>query len=188
MSGWINERKSMKHNKVDQILSGSKSWVVGKIIIKKIKRKRSRHQRTVGGEPANQCHNVVNPYLLLLMNLGKQQLIKAIRGPYRFNYINAVWILQKISIKHRAPSQKKSIVQFHFRAATANIWALLKCLIWIFGKSLYQTTRSQERPGLKIETLEYCSGHLLWLKITILISRQVLTVYCMYYIMGWKKF
>ena len=52
--------------------------------------------------------------------------------------------------------------RFYFRAATANFWALLNDLVWIFGKNLYQTTitiffsnsRSLERPGLIIESLE----------------------------------
>ena len=65
-------------------------------------------------------------------------------------------------IKPPGPSQKKLIVLFYFRAATANFWALLNNLVWIFGKSLYQTTstiffsnsRSLERPGFIIETLD----------------------------------
>ena len=41
---------------------------------------------------------------------------------------------QKVSIKRPGPSQKKMIVPFHFRAAKANFWSLLKDLVWIFGK------------------------------------------------------
>ena len=41
---------------------------------------------------------------------------------------------QKVSIKRKGPSQKKSIVLFYFRAATANFWSLLNDLVWIFKK------------------------------------------------------
>ena len=51
----------------------------------------------------------------------------------------------------------------------------------------YNFNSSHERIFLLFAS-KYCSGHLLWLKITILISRQVLTVYCVYCTMGWKKF
>ena len=44
---------------------------------------------------------------------------------------------QKVSIKQPGPSQKKLIILFYFRAATANFWSLLNNLVWIFGKSLY---------------------------------------------------
>ena len=37
---------------------------------------------------------------------------------------------QKVSIKRPGPSQKKLIVLFHFRAATANFGALLNDLTW----------------------------------------------------------
>ena len=70
---------------------------------------------------------------------------------------------QKVSIKQPGPSQKKLILLFYFRAATANFWSLLNNLVWIFGEVSYQTTstifflnsRSLERPGLIIETFEY---------------------------------
>ena len=77
--------------------------------------------------------------------------------------------LPKVSIKPTGPSQKKSIVLFYFSAARANFWSLLKDIVGIFGKSLYQTTStiflsnssSLERPGLIIDSLEYIQYTLL---------------------------
>ena len=69
---------------------------------------------------------------------------------------------QKVSIKQPGPSQKKLILLFYFRAATANFWSLLNNLVWIFGKVSskrpilsFSNSRSQEWPGLIIESLEY---------------------------------
>ena len=63
---------------------------------------------------------------------------------------------QKVSIIRPGLSQKKSIILFYFRAATANFWAPLNYLVWINGKSLFfPTSRSLERPGLIIETLGF---------------------------------
>ena len=41
-----------------------------------------------------------------------------------------------LDFKQPGSSQKKSIILFYFRAATANFWSLLNNLVWIFGKSL----------------------------------------------------
>ena len=42
-----------------------------------------------------------------------------------------------LDFKQPGSSQKKSIILFYFRAATANFWSLLNRLLLIFGKSLY---------------------------------------------------
>ena len=86
----------------------------------------------------------------------------SIKRPALLN--DLVWIFKKsLHIKQPGQSQKTLIILFYFWAATANFWSLLNDLVWIFGKSLYQTTgtiffsnsRSVERPGFIIETLEY---------------------------------
>ena len=59
--------------------------------------------------------------------------------------------------------RKKSIIRFYFSAATVNFWSQLNDLVWIFGiksikrpvLSFFSNSRSLERPGLIIETLEY---------------------------------
>ena len=74
---------------------------------------------------------------------------------------------QYVYIKRPGPSQKKSIELFYFWAATANFWSLLNDQVWtldIWKKSpindqcstiFFSNSRSLERPGLIIETLEY---------------------------------
>ena len=65
----------------------------------------------------------------------------------------------KVSIKRTCSSQKKSIVLFYL---LTGLLSLLNVLVWIFGKSLYQTTStiffsnsgSLEQPGLIIKTFE----------------------------------
>ena len=54
-------------------------------------------------------------------------------------FYNATWseVFQKVSMKQPGPSQKQLIVLFYFRAATANFWALVNDLVWIFGKNLH---------------------------------------------------
>ena len=71
--------------------------------------------------------------------------------------------LKLFSIKRPGPSQKESIILFHFRAATANFWVSFKqpgLDIWKKSLSkdqyyLFSNSRSLEQPGLIIESLEY---------------------------------
>ena len=58
-----------------------------------------------------------------------------------------------------SPFQKKSIVLFYFRAATANFWYLLTWSVYLekisIKRPVLSNSRSLERPSLTIETLEY---------------------------------
>ena len=84
----------------------------------------------------------------------------SIKCPLLLN--DLVWFFHKVSIKRPGPSQKKSILLFHCRATTANLWALLNHLVWIFGKKsllndqycLFSNSSRLEQPGLMILTLD----------------------------------
>ena len=69
----------------------------------------------------------------------KEALLRTLSSLLSVLFYQTTWseFFQKVSIKRPGPSQKKSIVLFYFRAATANFWSLLNNLVWIFGKSLY---------------------------------------------------
>ena len=62
--------------------------------------------------------------------------------------------------KFLGPSQKKSIVLFDFRAATANFWSPLNNLVWIFGKSLYLTTSNIFFSNSKPRMIRSCNRDL----------------------------
>ena len=62
---------------------------------------------------------------------------------------------KSLSIKRTGPSQKKLIVLFYFRAATANFWSLLNNLVWSLKKvsikrpvlSFFQSTKVRSCKG-----------------------------------------
>ena len=60
-------------------------------------------------------------------------------SPLSVLFYQTTWseFFQIVFIKGLGPSQKKWIELFYFNATTANFWALLNNLVWIFGKSLY---------------------------------------------------
>ena len=76
-------------------------------------------------------------------------------------------------------------VLFYFRAATANFWALLNDLVWIFPKSIYQTTRLISEKIDRTVLFQGCHGQFLvsikrsgldiWKKISI--KRPVLSFF-----------
>ena len=81
--------------------------------------------------PANQISRNLSPlqeFCLLLYTYSKVSIKHPVLLTTWFEFF------QKVSIKRPGPSQKKSIVLLYFRAATANFWALLNDLVWIFGK------------------------------------------------------
>ena len=58
----------------------------------------------------------------------------SIKRPVLSNHLVLIFPKSLYSIKRPGPSQKKSIVLFYFKAATANLWSLSNDLVWMFGK------------------------------------------------------